>query len=139
ATAGVCRFQDINQERRLVEQCDGCTARRKRRRGTLLDLVQNWGFFGDQLREKLTNHAVRQITLNSACEQLPVKEYSVSKSTNLDELNLERPLIQYRIDSDYNYVRKSFKKLVEVHQAIFDAMGITRRKLQADDDTKPLN
>ena len=107
--------------------------------GTVLDLVQNWGFFGDQLREKLTNHAIRQITLNSACEQLPVKENSVSKSTNLDELKLERPLIQYRADSDDNYVRKSFKKIVKVHQAIFDAMGITRRKLQADDDTKPLN
>src|SRR5262249_5357479 len=79
--------------------------------GTLLDLVQNWGFFGDQLREKLSNHAVRQITLNSACEQLPVKENSVSKSTNLDELKLERPLIQYRVDSDDNYVRKSFKKM----------------------------
>jgi len=107
--------------------------------GTVLDLVQNWGFFGDQLREKLSNHAVRQITLNSACEQLPVKENSISKSTNLDELKLERPLIQYRVDSDDNYVRKSFKKIVEVHQAIFDAMGITRRKLQPDDDTKPLN
>src|SRR6266571_3091753 len=106
--------------------------------GTLLDLVQNWGFFGDQLREKLTNHAGQQITLNSACEQLPIKENSVSKSTNRDELNLERPLIQYRVDSDDNYVRKSFKKIVEVHQAIFDAMGITRRKLQLDDDTKPL-
>jgi len=106
--------------------------------GTLLDLVQNWGFFGDQLREKLSNHAVRQITLNSACEQLPVKENSVSKSTNLDELKLERPLIRYRVDSDDNYVRKSFKKIIEVHQAVFDAMGITRRKLQLDDDNKQL-
>src|SRR5262249_58095396 len=31
-TAGVCRLQDINQERRLVEQCDERTARRRRRR-----------------------------------------------------------------------------------------------------------
>jgi choline dehydrogenase-like flavoprotein len=107
--------------------------------GTLLDLVQNWGYFGDKLRDTLVNHAVRQITLNSACEQLPIKENTVSKSTNMDDLNLERPLIQYRIDGPDGYVRKSFKKIVEVHQAIFDAMGITtRRKLQLDDDSKPL-
>jgi glucose dehydrogenase len=52
---------------------------------------------------------------------------------------LERPLINYRVDGDDNYVRKSFKKIVQVHQAVFDAMGITRRKLQLDDDSKPLN
>jgi glucose dehydrogenase len=56
----------------------------------------------------------------------------------VDELKLERPLIQYRVDDHDGYVRKSFKKIVEVHQAVFDAMGITRRKLQLDDDTKPL-
>jgi choline dehydrogenase-like flavoprotein len=107
--------------------------------GTLLDLVQNWGYFGDKLRDKLVNHAVRQITLNSACEQLPVKENTVSKSANVDDLNLERPLINYRVDDPEKYVRNSFKKIVEVHQAVFDAMGIkTRRKLQPDDDTKPL-
>jgi glucose dehydrogenase len=106
--------------------------------GTLLDLVQNWGYFGDKLRDTIANHAVRQITLNSACEQLPIKDNTVSKSTNLDELNLERPLISYRVDGDDNYVRKCFKKIVEVHQAVLDAMGITRRKLQLDDDSKPL-
>jgi glucose dehydrogenase len=107
--------------------------------GTLLDLVQNWGYFGDNLRDKLANHAIRQITLNSACEQLPVKDNTVSKSANLDELNLERPLINYRVDDPDKYVRNSFKKIVEVHQAVFDAMGIkTRRKLQLDDDAKPL-
>jgi choline dehydrogenase-like flavoprotein len=106
--------------------------------GTLLDLVQNWGYFGDKLRDTLATHAVRQITLNSACEQLPIKENSVSKSANLDELGLERPLIQYQVDAADGYVRKCFKKIVEVHQAVFDAMGITRRKLQLDDDSKPL-
>ena len=107
--------------------------------GTLLDFVQNWSYFGDNLREKLANHAVRQITLNSACEQLPVKENTISKSANVDDLNLERPLINYRVDDPEKYVRDSFKKIVEVHQAIFTAMGIkTRRKLQLDDDNKPL-
>jgi glucose dehydrogenase len=106
--------------------------------GTLLDLVQNWGYFGDKLRDTLNTHGVRQLTLNSACEQLPIKENTVSKSANLDELGLERPLIQYRVDDADGYVRKCFKKIVEVHQAVFDAMGITRRKLQLDDDSKPL-
>jgi len=106
--------------------------------GTLLDLVQNWGYFGDKLRDTLATHGVRQITLNSACEQLPIKENSVSKSANLDELGLERPLIQYQVDDADGYVRKCFKKIVEVHQAVFDAMRITRRKLQLDDDSKPL-
>jgi choline dehydrogenase-like flavoprotein len=106
--------------------------------GTLLDLVQNWGYFGDKLRDTLATHAVRQLTLNSACEQLPIKENNVSKSVNLDELGLERPLIQYMVDDADGYVRKCFKKIVEVHQAVFDAMGITRRKLQLDDDSKPL-
>ena len=105
--------------------------------GTLLDLVQNWGYFGDKLRDTLATHAIRQITLNSACEQLPTKANSVSKSANLDDLGLERPLIQYQVDDADGYVRKCFKKIVEVHQAVFDAMRITRRKLQLDDDSKP--
>jgi glucose dehydrogenase len=106
--------------------------------GTVLDLVQNWAYFGDKLRDTLANHAVRQITLNSACEQLPVKDNRVSRSTKLDDLKLERPLIQYSVDSDDQYVRKSFKKIVAVHEAIFNAMGVTKRKLQLDDDNKPL-
>ena len=106
--------------------------------GTLLDLVQNWDYFGDKLRHTLANHAVRQITLNSACEQLPIKENSVTKSSKLDELDLERPLINYRVDDPDKYVRNSFKKIIEVHKSIFSAMGITRFKLQPDDDDKPL-
>jgi len=106
--------------------------------GTLLDLVQNWGYFGEKLRDTLATHGVRQITLNSACEQLPIKENTVSKSGNLDELGLERPLLNYHVDNADGYVRKCFKKIVEVHQAVFDAMRITRRKLQLDDDDKPL-
>jgi len=88
----------------------------------------------------LGNYAVRQVTLNSACEQLPIKENAVSQSANVDELNLQRPRIQYRVDDPDHYVRKSFRKIVEVHQAVFEAMGIkTRRKLQLDDDAKLLS
>jgi len=106
--------------------------------GTILDLVQNWGYFGDKLRQTLAHHAVRQITLNSACEQLPIKDNAVTKSPNRDELDLERPMINYRVDDPDKYVRNSFKKIVEVHKSVFSAMGITRYKLQLDDDDKPL-
>ena len=106
--------------------------------GTILDLVQNWGYFGDKLRQTLAHHSVRQITLNSACEQLPIKDNAVTKSPNRDELDLERPMINYRVDDPDKYVRNSFKKIVEVHKSVFSAMGITRYKLQLDDDDKPL-
>jgi hypothetical protein len=51
---------------------------------------------------------------------------------------LQRPLIQYQVDDADGYVRKCFRKIVEVHQAVFDVMGITRRKLQLGNDSKPL-
>lgn len=107
--------------------------------GTILDLVQNWGYIGETLRKTLAHNAVRMLTLNSACEQLPIKDNAVTKSPNRDELELERPLINYRVDDPDKYVRSAFKKVVEVHKNVFDAMGIKRFKLQPDDDNKPLN
>jgi len=106
--------------------------------GTILDLVQNWGYFGETLRKTLAHNAVRMLTLNSACEQLPIKDNSVTQSSNSDDLELKRPLINYRVDDPDHYVRNAFKKIVEVHKSVFDAMGITRYKLQPDDDNKPL-
>jgi choline dehydrogenase-like flavoprotein len=107
--------------------------------GTILDLVQNWGYFGETLRKKLADNSVRMLTLNSACEQLPIKDNAVTKSSNRDELDLERPMINYRVDDPDKYVRNAFKKIIEVHRSVFNAMGITRFKLQPDDDDKPLN
>lgn len=100
--------------------------------GTVLDLVQNWNYFGVDLRDKLRNHAIRQITLNSACEQLPVRENSVSKSTATDELQLERPRIQYRVFDDQNYVGNAFKKIIEVHKSVFDALNVKQRVMLDD-------
>src|SRR5713101_5556398 len=74
--------------------------------GTILDFVENWGHFGTSLREKLRDHATRQITLNSACEQLPVETNSVTLSANKDGLGIPRPMIQYRLDND-DYVQRS--------------------------------
>jgi len=108
--------------------------------GTLLDYVHNWGYFGKTLRDKIVDHATRQITLNSACEQLPLKENSVSLSEKNDVLGIPRPLIRYRVDNDNGYVRGCFKKVIQLHEAVFEAMGIpaNNRVMQRDDDDKDL-
>jgi len=107
--------------------------------GTVLDLVHNWNLFGTKLRDKISDHATRQITLNSACEQLPLKDNRITLSKNLDPLGIPRPLIQYRVDDELGYVRRSFKKIIQLHSFIFDQMGITEdRTMQADADNQPL-
>ncbi len=111
--------------------------------GTLLDMVGNWGYFGKKLRDKIYDHATRQVTLNSACEQLPVKDNRVTESNKPDPLGigLKLPRISYRVDDqDKHYVRKSFETTVAMHAHIFNAMGIAKEmELQADNDpTKPL-
>jgi glucose dehydrogenase len=110
--------------------------------GTVLDLVQNWRFFGEELRNKLEHHAARQITLNSACEQLPVKDNCVSPSpdpSSVDELGLARPRIQYKVDDPDGYVRASFNKIVDLHEHVFRAMNVTQFKLLRDKPGDPLN
>ncbi len=108
--------------------------------GTLLDFVHNWGYFGATLRDKIFDHATRQITLNSACEQLPIKENSVSLSEKKDVLDIPRPLIRYRVDNDNGYVRECFKKIVQLHATVFDAMGVAsnNRVMQLDEDNRDL-
>jgi choline dehydrogenase-like flavoprotein len=107
---------------------------------TLLDLVHNWGYFGSQLREKIRDYTTRQITLNSACEQLPDAKNRVGLSGKKDAMGLPRPLITYRVDDDQHYVRQSFKKAIQLHALIFEALGIppADRTMQLDDDSKPL-
>lgn len=99
--------------------------------GSILDFVENWGLYGRSLRDKIHDHATRQITLNSACEQLPLESNRVLLSTNKDGLGVERPLIQYRLDND-DYVRACFKTIIDVHSWIFDRLGATDRVMQAD-------
>jgi glucose dehydrogenase len=99
--------------------------------GTILDFVENWGHFGTSLRDKLRDHATRQITLNSACEQLPLETNRVTLSANSDSLGIPKPMIQYRLDND-DYVRNCFKTVIDVHSFIFDQLGATDRVMQAD-------
>src|SRR5262249_33829186 len=93
--------------------------------GTLLDFVVNQKLSGTELRQRLHDHATRQITLNSACEQLPVKENRVSlaKDKN-DAFGTPRPQINYRLYDDANYVRNSFQTIVKMHGLVFDRLGV---------------
>jgi choline dehydrogenase-like flavoprotein len=109
--------------------------------GTLLDFVANRGYFGTKLRDKISDHAMRQITLNSACEQLPVRGNRVTESdkgATPEALKggLKLPRIQYRVDDERNYVRRSFDTIVELHKHIFHSMGIDK-EMVLQEDTGP--
>src|SRR6266702_3084355 len=67
--------------------------------GTILDFIENFGLFGTDLRKKINNHATRQITLNSACEQLPRENNRVTLSSNNDGLGIPKPMIRYSLDA----------------------------------------
>src|SRR5712691_2491161 len=117
------------------------TAPEEWRPGTLLDFVANRGYFGTKLRDRISDHAVRQITLNSACEQLPVKENCVNESDkaanpDLLKLALKLPRIQYKVDDERHYVRKSFDTIVQLHKHIFQSMGIDN-EIVLQGDTGP--
>ncbi|MGY0574772.1 GMC family oxidoreductase [Bradyrhizobium sp. RDM12] len=99
--------------------------------GTILDFVENFGLFGTELRKKISDHATRQITLNSACEQLPRETNRVTLSSNADGLGIAKPMISYNLDDD-EYLRNSFKTVIDVHKFIFDRLGATDRVMQAD-------
>ncbi len=107
--------------------------------GSLVHFVQGRGYAGPKLKEQLVRHALRQVTLNSACEQLPIRENRVSLASDTDELGIERPQISYRVfDNDDGYVSRSFQKIIEVHGRVFDLMGIRadRRKMLDKDKFK---
>jgi len=103
--------------------------------GTLLDFVVNQKLVGSELRNRLYDHATRQITLNSACEQLPVKENRVTlaKDKN-DAFGIPRPQIQYRLYDDKNYVRNSFETILKLHKHVFDRLGADPKDRFMQDD-----
>jgi len=118
--------------------------------GTILDYVHNRRYSGTTLRTKL-ERSLHHITLNSACEQLPdpknyvalaFKDDDPSHEAKVDDLGIQRPRINYSVDDgDRQYVRNCFKKIVELHKAVFTAMGIEKKyqKLQPDADDMALN
>jgi glucose dehydrogenase len=92
--------------------------------GTILDFVENQNLFGAKLRNTLRDHATCQITLNSACEQLPWPENRVTLATKKDGFGIALPQINYRLYDKKNYVSKSFATIVTLHRWVFDRLGI---------------
>jgi choline dehydrogenase-like flavoprotein len=103
--------------------------------GTLLDFVVNQKLSGTELRKRLYDHATRQITLNSACEQLPIKENRVTlaKGQN-DSFGIARPQINYRLYDDKNYLRNSFQAILKLHGWVFDRLGVPASDRFMQDD-----
>ena len=93
--------------------------------GTLLDFVINQKLCGTELRKKLYDHATRQITLNSACEQLPIKENRVTLAMGQnDTFGIARPQINYHVYDDKNYLKNSFQAILKLHGWVFDRLGV---------------
>jgi glucose dehydrogenase len=93
--------------------------------GTVLDFVENEKLFGSDLLRRLQEHATHQITLNTACEQLPIRDNRVTLANDkLDFFGIPRPVINYRLYDDETYVGKSFETILEVHKLVFKLLGV---------------
>lgn len=80
--------------------------------------------FGKELVETLNGVYTRQIRLGYLIEQLPDPDNRVQLSTTLtDNLGLPRPLVTYRLGSDYE--RKSFVSAKNITTKLFDQIGAT--------------
>jgi choline dehydrogenase-like flavoprotein len=105
--------------------------------GTILDFVENQGLFGAKLRQTIHDHAVSQITLNSACEQLPWPDNRVTLAkNNTDGFGIPRPQIYYKVYDEKNYVTKSFSTIVDLHRRVFGRLGIPDQDQFLQDDPK---
>jgi len=93
--------------------------------GTILDFVENQKLFGAGLKNTVHDHATHQITLNSACEQLPLPENRVTLAMDKpDGFGIPRPQINYSLYDGQGYVSKSFDVILKLHKLVFDKLGI---------------
>jgi choline dehydrogenase-like flavoprotein len=105
--------------------------------GTILDFVENQGLFGAKLRSTIHAHATCQITLNSACEQLPWPDNRVTLAKNsLDAFGIPRPQINYRLYDEKSYVGKSFDTIADFHRFVFNRLGIPKDNQFLQEDRK---
>src|SRR5262249_1278191 len=96
--------------------------------GTILDFVENQKLFGATLKKTVNDHATHQITVNSACEQLPLPENRVTLATDKpDGFGIPRPQIKYSLYDSQNYVSKSFATILKLHKLVFDKLGIPEK------------
>lgn len=104
--------------------------------GSLVNFVKDAGLAGPRLRDVIAQHAIHQVTLNSACEQLPILENRVSLAPVADDLGLTRPQISYKVfDTDDGYVERAFRKIIEFHGKVFEHLGMTHTFMMDDPKT----
>ena len=97
--------------------------------GTVLDFVENEKLFGPDLQKRLREHAIHQITLNSACEQLPIRDNRVTLANDkLDFFGIPRPQINYRLYDDKGYVQSASRRSSRCTSSCSSCSGV--------DDTK---
>ena len=88
---------------------------------TLLPEFLAQGVRGPELRQKMTQHLARQISLVSTCEELPEPQNRVTLDGAFpDALGVGRPRISYKI-SDYTLRGLPFAQ--EIHDRILKSMG----------------
>jgi len=104
--------------------------------GSIVNFVRDFGYAGTKLKDAIARHGTHQITLNSACEQLPILENRVSRAPVPDDLGLERPQIAYKVfDNDGGYVERAFRKIIQFHGKVFDHLGVSQRFMMDDQAT----
>lgn len=103
--------------------------------GTLLNFVGLQGLFGTKLKQKVVDHLTRQVVLNSAAEQLPIRENCVVLSPKVkDKFGIPKPEIHYALDNDGGYLQRCFTNIIKFHEFVFDQMGIPRKDQYLQDD-----
>ncbi|WP_440874199.1 GMC family oxidoreductase [Thalassotalea sp. PLHSN55] len=87
--------------------------------------------FGQELVETLNQVYTRQVRLGYLIEQLPDPENRVQLSTTLkDNLGFPRPLVTYRLGSEYE--RKAFVSAKQITTELFNKIGATEYTKPAD-------
>lgn len=103
--------------------------------GTLLNFVGLQGLFGTKLKQKVVDHLTRQVVLNSAAEQLPIRENCVVLSPKVkDKFGIPKPEIHYALDNDGGYLQRCFTIIIKFHEFVFDQMGIPSKDQYLQDD-----
>jgi choline dehydrogenase-like flavoprotein len=83
------------------------------------------GLQGQDLRRALAEHASRQLTLASSCEELPCADNRLELDRERrDPLGLPRPRLHYRVD---DYTLRGAEQAMRWHERIFAALEADHR------------
>src|SRR5215204_2743326 len=86
---------------------------------------------GDQLKSAAVDRLVRLVRIGFSTEQLPHADNSVTLSTQVDELDIPRPLIRFQV---HEYTQRALKQGYRVALEIFHAMGAEPHAEELDPD-----